>query len=1631
MASQNTMSVLFDLVTAQAEANARALSGSLIGINSAVDLAVKGLSAATEVLGVIAGAFVDATKNAIAFEYGLAGIKTIAQDANLDSLRKELLDISSAWGFDELSAATAQYDLISSGFTDTADAAKVLSASAALATAGMGELGGTAKVVAVAINAFSLKAADADRVTDVLTKTTQFGVTTLNELGPAFGQVASIAAGAAVSLEETSAAMATLTLTGKTASESATGLKSLLSSLLKPSEDLQKAFKTVSDKSIAASIAQDGLGKTLELIRGKIGSGSDQWIKYLGSVDAASAGITLATGKNKEFTDITAAMNDKTKAAGEATREMAAIVKASASNSIDVMNQSMKNLGVEIFSVFEPAIAAAAQTVTGFVQDVKNFARDNEEYLRAVGKSAVQMVRDFGEMVKAVIASDDLRRSLITLKEIGVSAFEKFTEAFSKFGGEYTKTDGLLGKLADVLAQLKPAIDAVAKAMGYWVGWVVDISTMLPRLALEYIPRLADGLNSLHKTLKAVGMGAGESFNAAFGSETAKKAKDFAAITDLGTAAFGNQKKAVDPLVASFKKMTKENETALGAMSKREAALKRGTALEGEAAASAKKLSAEQTKAAKDAAKAAEEAADRAEENERNSYANRQTILDDYRANFDSFSKGIMTTQQEMNKDIKELDEKQAKEKEKNAKDALDLQVKINKEYEASLKELAGIMEKAADEERKRMLKRIDAFKEMLGIIKQIASGYSEMFSGVGGALPKIAAGDLLSGTKEALTGLFSGLADVAGGFARYFADTFSSMVVGVAGFLSDRLMAVAPKISEYLGGIIGEEFKEKFLALGTVAGEALAGGFRLAVGLLESSLQTAMATVQTLFQAVSGGFVASLASGVKSVLDSFEANIKTLNEGTASIMTFGKADTTEQKKAIADKEQAEIEAIKKRYTEEIDASREASGTISADKKKALDAELKAIKAKEEAEIKAKKKAFESSAVVTDDKGLVEAELKRIKATEDAEILAKKRVSDEAIRLLDEQKRTALAAGGLSAQEKANITTLFAEKKAQEKIALEDAVNAIKAKATADTERIKNLSSQEKARIKEENAARKEADAERLANEIEAIKVASDAATQAAKDRAAGLNEEQKAKIKALEDAREAEIKAAKDASQTEEKNVSDKAESRNIFEDIVASADAFIDAFVNRLPEIVQSFISSVPKLVVSFVKNIPKIVEAFTKNLKPMITALTAAIGPILTTVAQQLPIIIGSIAEVLPGIFTELAQYLPGVIGTLIDELVKALPKILPSFILLISNLIQTIVSKIPQILTAILGMIPLIIAEIPKIFGSIIQAIPGIITAIIDSIPAIISAVIVAIPNIIGEIIKALPQILLSIVTLIPRLVGSIIMGIVDGLSKILPNFLAAGAKIFQGFGDALVKAWEWVKQFGTQIWTGLKEGIAKAIEWIKGIGSWIWNGLSTGITKAIDWIKGIGSWIWNGLSKGISGAIDWLKGVGKWIWDGLANGIYKAIDWIKGIGGWIWDGMASAIYAAGDWIASAFSWWSDGGIVGGSAQFSGDDRRNDTVPAFLSPGELVVPRSAMDGGMAEIMSFVSNALGRSTQRMASGGVAGVESQRAAQRGSSDDLRGILSALGGQEIVVQIDGQTVARAVRSQVQKGFKL
>lgn len=66
--------------------------------------------------------------------------------------------------------------------------------------------------------------------------------------------------------------------------------------------------------------------------------------------------------------------------------------------------------------------------------------------------------------------------------------------------------------------------------------------------------------------------------------------------------------------------------------------------------------------------------------------------------------------------------------------------------------------------------------------------------------------------------------------------------------------------------------------------------------------------------------------------------------------------------------------------------------------------------------------------------------------------------------------------------------------------------------------------------------------------------------------------------------------------------------------------------------------------------------------------------------------------------------------------------------------------------------------------------------------------------------------------------------------------------------------------------------------------------------------------------------------------------------------------------------AKDFIDLEGSWWdpgmwSQGGQIPGTAGFSGDHPGNDTIPAWVSPGEYIIPRSAVNSGTIDTLEYI--------------------------------------------------------------------
>ena len=177
-----------------------------------------------------------------------------------------------------------------------------------------------------------------------------------------------------------------------------------------------------------------------------------------------------------------------------------------------------------------------------------------------------------------------------------------------------------------------------------------------------------------------------------------------------------------------------------------------------------------------------------------------------------------------------------------------------------------------------------------------------------------------------------------------------------------------------------------------------------------------------------------------------------------------------------------------------------------------------------------------------------------------------------------------------------------------------------------------------------------------------------------------------------------------------------------------------------------------------------------------------------------------------------------------------------------------------------------------------------------------------------------------------------------------------------------------------------------------------------------------------------IAKGFVGGI---KSAASQLADVIKKAVQDAIGAVTGLGGGGTPGFVKKL--------DPTSWFAEGGIVPGMGRVAGDSLTNDIVPAMLSPGEAVIPRSAM--AKPGVRAFVSSIL-NGTQNFANGGVVqrgtapislsaassggGYQAPTTSNIGAA--LAEAVSSLSG-DIVVAIDGREVARAVRNQNSRGY--
>jgi len=277
-------------------------------------------------------------------------------DNQMKSMTAELENIASATGAAMSKLTKAKYDIVSAGFADAAESAKLLAASADLAVGGVTEVSTAADLLTTTINSYNLAADDAVEVSDKLFTVVRLGKTTMNELGGSMGRVLAIAGEAGVSLDEVGAALAVLTARGQDTAEATTAIRAAITSIFKPTTDLQGVIEGLGFSTGKAMLEQIGMADSLKRITEEAARQKIPMEKLFTNIRAMQSVLPLTGKAAEDFQKALIEMGRASGATSKAVKEMQKAFDFELGKLKQNTNNILREIGRSLISIIQPRI---------------------------------------------------------------------------------------------------------------------------------------------------------------------------------------------------------------------------------------------------------------------------------------------------------------------------------------------------------------------------------------------------------------------------------------------------------------------------------------------------------------------------------------------------------------------------------------------------------------------------------------------------------------------------------------------------------------------------------------------------------------------------------------------------------------------------------------------------------------------------------------------------------------------------------------------------------------------------------------------------------------------------------------------------------------------------------------------------------------------------------------------------------------------------------------------------------------------------------------------------------------------------------------------------------------------------
>lgn len=405
-------------------------------------------------------------KYASDFYTSMAKVGTIADTSSvsIDSLKSQIMDLSSETGVAASDIASSAYDAISAG-QSTEESVNAVAAAIKLAKGGFTDTATAMDVLTTTQNAYGKSAGSLTDISDKLITTQNLGKTTVAQLGTEIGNVIPTANMYHVSLDQLSSGYVALTKNGVNTATSTTALNAMIQELGKSGTTVSDILKKKTGKSFS-ELMDSGMSLTdvLSIIQQEAESSG----KSIGDMFSNKRSITAAATLTQHTEDFTSALDAMGESAGAAQEAFDKMEATPAEQMAKALND-LKNDAIDIGNALMPVITQVVGKIRELAQGFSSLSPEEQQAVVKAGLLAAALGPVVSVVGKTVTAIGELHTGL-----------GKVIEFFGANGASIISAmSSPLGLLALGIGGVTAAVIALGEAFGTQKSVIGDLSEQI------------------------------------------------------------------------------------------------------------------------------------------------------------------------------------------------------------------------------------------------------------------------------------------------------------------------------------------------------------------------------------------------------------------------------------------------------------------------------------------------------------------------------------------------------------------------------------------------------------------------------------------------------------------------------------------------------------------------------------------------------------------------------------------------------------------------------------------------------------------------------------------------------------------------------------------------------------------------------------------------------------------------------------------------------------------------------------------------------------------------------------------------------------------------------------------------